>query len=160
MLAVRAEVCRLNDELEAKSRELARQNRLADLGQMASHIAHEVRNSLVPMKLYLSLLRRRIDEFGGKGTWGGYAWGWAWASNTPFRLWKSYTWLGGVRVPVEPRLAHQDADLAMHAVSYRPAAPPFASPVARKYTDGARKRCRPNRNEVLQNPASPGYLPR
>src|SRR5215218_8956895 len=56
-----AEVARLNNELEIKNRELARKNRLADLGQMASHVAHEVRNSLVPMKLYLSLLRRRID---------------------------------------------------------------------------------------------------
>src|SRR5262245_60903796 len=58
---LRAEVHRLSDELEAKNRELARKNRLADLGQMAAHVAHEVRNSLVPMKLYLSLLRRRID---------------------------------------------------------------------------------------------------
>jgi len=55
---LREEVRRLTDELEAKNRELARRNRLADLGQMASHVAHEVRNSLVPMKLYLSLLRR------------------------------------------------------------------------------------------------------
>src|SRR5436190_17556627 len=60
--ALRSEVSRLSDELEAKNRELARKNRLADLGQMASHVAHEVRNSLVPMKLYLSLLRRRIDD--------------------------------------------------------------------------------------------------
>ncbi len=60
--SLRAEVRRLSDELEAKNRELARQNRLADLGQMASHVAHEVRNSLVPMKLYLSLLRRRITD--------------------------------------------------------------------------------------------------
>jgi signal transduction histidine kinase len=58
---LQAEVSRLTDELELKNRELARKNRLADLGQMASHIAHEVRNGLVPMKLYLSLLRRRID---------------------------------------------------------------------------------------------------
>src|SRR6187401_3791875 len=57
---LRAEVKRLTDELEAKNRELARQNRLADLGQMASHVAHEVRNGLVPMKLYLDLLTRRI----------------------------------------------------------------------------------------------------
>jgi two-component system, sensor histidine kinase FlrB len=63
--ALRAEVHRLSDELESKNRELARQNRLADLGQMASHIAHEVRNCLVPMKLYLSLLRRRIDDDSG-----------------------------------------------------------------------------------------------
>lgn len=57
-----AEVRRLTDELEVKNRELARKNRLADLGQMASHVAHEVRNSLVPVTLYLSLLRRRIQD--------------------------------------------------------------------------------------------------
>jgi signal transduction histidine kinase len=59
--ALREEVRRLTDELEVKNRELARKNRLADLGQMASHVAHEVRNNLVPVTLYLSLLRRRID---------------------------------------------------------------------------------------------------
>ncbi len=57
-----AEVRRLSDELDAKNQQLAKKNRLADLGQMAAHVAHEVRNSLVPMKLYLSLLRRRIDR--------------------------------------------------------------------------------------------------
>jgi signal transduction histidine kinase len=60
--ALRQEVQRLTDELEAKNRELARKNRLADLGQMASHVAHEVRNCLVPVTLYLSLLRRRLPE--------------------------------------------------------------------------------------------------
>ena len=60
--ALRQEVCRLTDELEAKNRELARKNRLADLGQMASHVAHEVRNCLVPVTLYMSLLRRRLAE--------------------------------------------------------------------------------------------------
>lgn len=60
--ALREEVKRLTDELEAKNRELARKNRLADLGQMAAHVAHEVRNSLVPMTLYLSLLKRRMDR--------------------------------------------------------------------------------------------------
>jgi len=60
--SLRYEVRRLTDELEVKNRELARKNRLADLGQMASHVAHEVRNSLVPMTLYLSLLRRRLSE--------------------------------------------------------------------------------------------------
>ena len=57
---LRAEVQHLTDELAAKNRELARKNRLADLGQMASHVAHEVRNNLVPVTLYMSLLRRRI----------------------------------------------------------------------------------------------------
>ncbi|HTN75037.1 MAG TPA: ATP-binding protein, partial [Pirellulaceae bacterium] len=59
---LREEVKRLTDELEIKNRELARKNRLADLGQMAAHVAHEVRNSLVPMTLYLSLLRRRLSD--------------------------------------------------------------------------------------------------
>lgn len=62
---LRAEVKRLTDELEAKNRELARQHRLADLGQMASHVAHEVRNGLVPMKLYLNLLCRRLSSDAG-----------------------------------------------------------------------------------------------
>src|SRR5271156_6739489 len=60
--ALRAEVGRLTDELEVKNLELARKNRLADLGQMASHIAHEVRNNLVPVSLYTSLLRRRLSK--------------------------------------------------------------------------------------------------
>ncbi|RIK80973.1 MAG: two-component sensor histidine kinase [Planctomycetota bacterium] len=60
--ALQSEVARLTDELAAKDKELARQNRLADLGRMASHVAHEVRNSLVPVNLYLSLLRRRLSD--------------------------------------------------------------------------------------------------
>lgn len=60
--SLREEVMRLTTELESKNRELARKNRLADLGQMAAHVAHEVRNSLVPIKLYLSLLKRRLDN--------------------------------------------------------------------------------------------------
>ncbi len=60
--ALRAEVQRLTAELVGKNRELARKNRLADLGQMASHVAHEVRNSLVPVTLYMSLLRRRLSD--------------------------------------------------------------------------------------------------
>ncbi|WP_254512049.1 sensor histidine kinase [Anatilimnocola floriformis] len=63
--ALQAEVRRLSDELEVKNRELARRNRLADLGQMASHVAHEVRNGLVPLKLYLSLLKRRVRDDAG-----------------------------------------------------------------------------------------------
>jgi signal transduction histidine kinase len=58
--ALRDEVQQLTAELEIKNRELARKNRLADLGQMASHVAHEVRNNLVPVTLYLSMLRRRL----------------------------------------------------------------------------------------------------
>jgi signal transduction histidine kinase len=63
--ALRAEVRRLTDELERKNRELARKNRLADLGRIAAHVAHEVRNNLVPVSLYLSLLRRRLADDAG-----------------------------------------------------------------------------------------------
>src|SRR3954465_2709200 len=63
--ALGAEVRRLTEELEIKNRELARKNRLADLGQMASHVAHEVRNNLVPVSLYMSLLRRRLSDDSG-----------------------------------------------------------------------------------------------
>ena len=59
--SLQEEVGRLTRELEIKNRQLARKNRLADLGQMASHIAHEVRNGMMPTTLYLSLLRRRLD---------------------------------------------------------------------------------------------------
>jgi signal transduction histidine kinase len=62
------EVARLTKELEIKNRELARKNRLADLGQMASHVAHEVRNTLVPVSLYMSLLRRRLSDDSGSQT--------------------------------------------------------------------------------------------
>ena len=59
---LRDEVRRLTRELESKNRELARKDRLADLGQMAGHLAHEVRNGLMPLTLYLSLLRRHVAD--------------------------------------------------------------------------------------------------
>jgi len=40
------------------------------------------------------------DEWGGPRTYNHYSWGWAWAGNTPMRLWKRYTWLGGTRTPL------------------------------------------------------------
>lgn len=61
-VTLQEEVRRLTDELETKNRELARKDRLADLGQMAAHVAHEVRNNLVPVSLYMSLLRRRLRD--------------------------------------------------------------------------------------------------
>jgi arylsulfatase len=42
----------------------------------------------------------RIDDLGGHDASNHYPWGWAWAGNTPLRLWKRYAWLGGVRVPL------------------------------------------------------------
>jgi signal transduction histidine kinase len=62
---LQGEVARLSDELAEKNRLLARKDRLADLGRMAAHVAHEVRNSLVPVSLYMSLLRRRLSDDSG-----------------------------------------------------------------------------------------------
>ncbi|MGH9090968.1 MAG: arylsulfatase [Acidimicrobiales bacterium] len=41
-----------------------------------------------------------LDHWGGPETYNHYSWAWAWAGNTPFRLWKRYTWLGGTRTPL------------------------------------------------------------
>jgi arylsulfatase len=52
----------------------------------------------------------RIDDLGGFRSYGHYSWGWAWAGNTPMRLWKRYSWLGGVRTPLVVRWpGHLDA---------------------------------------------------
>lgn len=40
------------------------------------------------------------NDWGGFRTYPHYAWGWAWAGNSPFHLWKRYTWLGGTRSPL------------------------------------------------------------
>ncbi len=47
----------------------------------------------------------RIDDIGGFRAYNHYPWGWAWAGNTPFKLWKRYAWLGGVRTPAGHPLA-------------------------------------------------------
>jgi arylsulfatase len=41
-----------------------------------------------------------IDDWGGPSTYNHFSWAWAWAGNTPLRLWKRYTWLGGTRTPL------------------------------------------------------------
>jgi len=45
----------------------------------------------------------RLDDLGGIRAYNHYPWGWAWAGNTPLRLWKRYSWLGGVRTPMLAR---------------------------------------------------------
>ena len=45
----------------------------------------------------------RVDQLGGVRSYNHYPWGWAWAGNTPLRLWKRYTWLGGTRTPLVVR---------------------------------------------------------
>ena len=43
---------------------------------------------------------RWVDDWGGPETYSHYSWGWAWAGNAPFHLWKRYSWLGGTRSPL------------------------------------------------------------
>jgi arylsulfatase len=47
-----------------------------------------------------SVALAQIDELGGHGAFNHYPFGWAWAGNTPLRLWKRFAWLGGVRTPL------------------------------------------------------------
>jgi arylsulfatase A-like enzyme len=41
-----------------------------------------------------------VEDWGGFSTYNHYSWAWAWAGNTPHKLWKRYTWLGGTRTPL------------------------------------------------------------
>lgn len=42
----------------------------------------------------------QLDGWGDDRGYVHYPWGWAWAGNCPFRLWKRYSWLGGTRTPL------------------------------------------------------------
>lgn len=50
-----------------------------------------------------------LDDWGGFRSYNHYSWGWAWAGNTPLRLWKRYAWLGGSRTPL---VVHWPAGIA------------------------------------------------
>ena len=92
-----------------------------------------------------------IDQLGGPRTYNHYAWGWAWAGNTPFRLWKRYAWLGGTRTPL---IVHWPSGIASsgqvrpqfcHAIDLMPTvldlcgveAPESVDGVAQQPIDGA-----------------------
>lgn len=106
---------------------------------------------------------RRIDDLGGFRAYNHYAWGWAWAGNTPLRLWKRYAWLGGVRTPLIARWPRRIADRGAirpqfcHAVDVMPtvleaagiAAPEVVDGVAQQPIDGA------SLLPVLESPGAP-----
>jgi signal transduction histidine kinase len=62
---LRAEVRRLEVELSDSRRELKRARELAELGEMAAGIAHEIRNPLGSMKLYATML---IEDLADRAT--------------------------------------------------------------------------------------------
>jgi signal transduction histidine kinase len=59
---LRQEVRRLHDELESKNRELARLGHLAELGEAAAHVIHDLRGRAEPVTMYLSMLRQRLSQ--------------------------------------------------------------------------------------------------
>jgi len=75
---------------------------LSDNGASADGGPHGMvgRHGQRPDQRDIDVMVGLIDDLGGVGVASHYAWGWAWAGNTPFRLWKRYTWLGGVRTPL------------------------------------------------------------
>jgi len=69
----------------------------AEGGPLGSRNEHRFTHDLVDER---DDLLAHVDELGGHRAYNHYAWGWAWAGNTPFRLWKRFAWLGGVRTPL------------------------------------------------------------
>ena len=87
------------------------------------------------------------DDWGGFSTYNHYSWAWAWAGNTPHKLWKRYTWLGGTRTP-----------LIVHWAGRRRTAGPCARPVRARHRpdadDHGRRRARRARRRSTACPSS------
>jgi len=59
---LQARILTLTAEIEHKNRLLARQERLAALGEMAAGVAHEIRNPLGGISLYVEMLESDVSE--------------------------------------------------------------------------------------------------
>lgn len=120
----------------------------AEGGPRGSHNEHRFTHDMLDDPAELAA---RAHELGGHRAYNHYAWGWAWAGNTPFRLWKRFAWLGGVRTPL---IAHWPQGIAArgevrtqfcHAIDLMPtvldavgvAAPDVVDGVQQKPLDGA-----------------------
>ncbi len=85
------------------------------------------------------------DDWGGFSTYNHYSWAWAWAGNTPHKLWKRYTWLGGTRTPLIVHWPGRIAAAGIGALAVRPRHRPHADDPARRGTriPGRGRRCGP-----------------
>jgi len=69
--ALSGEVVRLQEELVAKNAQLERSKRLSALGEMAAGIAHEIRNPLAAIQLYVEMVGDDLeDTIPGVAAWG------------------------------------------------------------------------------------------
>ena len=57
---LRAQIAGQQNELAEKNKLLRQQSRLAALGEMATSVAHEIRNPLGGIQLYVGLLQRKL----------------------------------------------------------------------------------------------------
>ena len=104
------------------------------------------------------------DDWGGFSTYNHYSWAWAWAGNTPHKLWKRYTWLGGTRTPL---IVHWPGRIAEPGDGARPVRPrhrPHADDPGRGRPRGprrGRRRAPSSRStasascSALEDPAAP-----
>ncbi len=65
--SLRGEVARLNRELHEANERLRRSQRLAELGEMAAGIAHEIRNPLGSISLYTEMLSADVERARAEG---------------------------------------------------------------------------------------------
>lgn len=66
---LQTEIVRLREEIRQKNEQLQRKSRLAALGEMAAGMAHEIRNPLAAVQLYVSLLQHDLADRQNESKW-------------------------------------------------------------------------------------------